>query len=175
MAWVVERITEAFDCNSRVLLLASFSRFSCLSYRIRTRHSLSSSSPLVLRAIPDTGSCVAPASVDRLARYISEGSGCSFRSVRLGRFRFGKARGVVFPFLFGPTTEVSVCRITLTFFGFLLPASGIGSPILIFPELVFPSSLVPFGSSLRPFPPALVRLLPSLRCLGFPDVRCLFS
>ena len=51
---------------------------------------------LILRAIPDTGSCVAPASVHRLARYISEGSGCSFRSVRLGRFRFGQTRGVAF-------------------------------------------------------------------------------
>ena len=31
-----------------------------------------------------------------------------------------------FPFLFGPTSEVSVCRITLTLFGFLLPDSGVG-------------------------------------------------
>ena len=80
--------------------------------------------PPLLIAIPDTGSFVAPASVDRLARYISEGSGCSFRSVRLGRFHFGQTRGC-FPFLFGPTSEVNVFRIALTPSGFLVPASGV--------------------------------------------------
>ena len=48
----------------------------------------------------------------------------SLRSVRSVPFRADP--GVVFPFLFGPTSEVSVCRITLTLFGFLLPASGVG-------------------------------------------------
>ena len=48
----------------------------------------------------------------------------SLRSVRSVPFRADP--GGCFPFLFGPTSEVSVCRITLTLFGFLLPASGVG-------------------------------------------------
>ena len=49
---MVKRITEAFDCNSRVLLLVSFPRFSYLSYHIHTRHSPSSSSPFDFASDP---------------------------------------------------------------------------------------------------------------------------
>ena len=130
MAWVVKRITEAFDCNSRVLLLASFPRFSCLSYHIHTRHSLSSSSPFDFASDPGRWVLCSTRFGRRLARYISEGSGLqlSLRSVRSVLFR--EDPRVVFPFLFGPTSEVSVCRPLFGSFCLL--------PVSVFSDTYFP-------------------------------------
>lgn len=123
---MVKRITEAFDCNSRVLLLVSFPRFSYLSYHIHTRHFLSSASPFDFASNPGDWVLCSPR-FRRPSSQVHFGGvwlQLSLRSVRSVPFR--EDPGGCFPFLFGPTSEVSVCRITLTLFGFLLPASGVG-------------------------------------------------
>ena len=99
MAWVVERITEAFDCNSRVLLLVFVSRFSYLSYHIHTRHFLSSSSPFDFAS--DPGHWVLSSTrFGRPSSQVHFGGvwlQLSLRSVRSVPFR--KDPGGCFPFL----------------------------------------------------------------------------
>ena len=99
MAWVVERITEAFDCNSRVLLLALFSRFFCLPYHIHTRHFLSS--PSLFDLVSDPGHWVLCSTrFGRPSSQVHFGGvwlQLSLRSVRSVPFR--EDPGGCFPFL----------------------------------------------------------------------------
>ena len=123
---MVKRITEAFDCNSRVLLLVSFPRFSCL-LTTYTRDTFCLLPPLLTFASDPGHWVLSSTPFGRPSSQVHFGGvwlQLSLRSVRSVPFRADP--GGCFPFLFGPTSEVSVCRITLTLFGFLLPASGVG-------------------------------------------------